>query len=72
MESKDKLLNLNGRLRSPSKKAQEGGSPEKIKNKSKRVLLDILVCNAFINFEWQEWDVAKQQFEEAQKVSWYC
>lgn len=59
--------------RTPSRLTVDRPNPiERIKVKSKRVLYDVLVCLAFINFEWVEFELSKQLFNDAYKVSFIC
>ena len=36
---------------------------------NKRIILDCLICLAFINFEWNEWQDALKYFQRAFQVS---
>jgi hypothetical protein len=41
----------------------------KVKVKCQRLMIDCLICLAFINFEWNEWELSNHAFGQAYKVS---
>lgn len=76
-KTKEELKDHDGFLVVPKKqgkksKEKEAVQSDKYRVKSKRVMLDLLVCLAFVNFEWQEWEIAKKQFIDAHIVSNEC
>lgn len=65
------------KAKSPRKKSPPK-SPKKesltigqLTSQKKRLLMDCLMCLAFINFEWKEWEVSKNFFNHAYLVAMY-
>ena len=63
-------------LKCHSKLKDSDNSPKKTKTftnkkptKNKRVLLDCIVCLAFIQFEWNEWQLSHDYFISANKIA---
>ena len=66
------------KMKSPKRKKSPVKSPKKehysmgaLTPQKKRLLMDCLLCLAFINFEWCEWDISKSFFNKAYLVSMY-
>lgn len=76
IECQKLLVHKDTEVKSPGKKSI--GSPSrqskvlKVEPRNKRVELDLLIMLAFVNFEWQEWKISENYFNQGYKVSKSC